>query len=263
MITVYTALYPEAQPLIAAFSLRKDTSEQSSYQVFLDTEGKLRLVVTGTGLSAALAVAVDAAKHPPKDGDLMVNYGSCASPDAVGTVFCCHKLTDAATGRTFYPDMLVRHPFPETALVTYPRVQTAVTAAADMEAALVYQAGSLFYAPDEMFFVKVVTDHGERLTAEAFAETMREAAKSVFPFLKQLSAGEKDTEDEKRQRTLAEADRISEALHASESMRQRLCQLAIYGELTGRSLESEQLFAKDKREGKKILEKLERKWCQL
>lgn len=66
--------------------------------------------------------------YPPAEEDLMVNYGSCAAEGMLmpgegeggggacvplGSIIMVNKLTDAESGRTFYPDMVYRHPFAE------------------------------------------------------------------------------------------------------------------------------------------------------
>ena len=107
-----------------------------------------------------------------------------------GSIIMVNKLTDAESGRTFYPDMIYRHPFTEGEVKTSVHVYTAdegtrdeeqmkmesagqtaqneeamkAEAAAptvhDMEAAAFYEAGNFYYGPHQMIFLKVVTDHG-------------------------------------------------------------------------------------------------------
>lgn len=67
----------------------------------------------------------------------------------------CHKITEQATGKTFYPDILYRHPWKERELVTgmQPLQRAAAHGALyDMEAAAVYQAGIRFFLRTGCFF---------------------------------------------------------------------------------------------------------------
>lgn len=105
-------------------------------------------------------------------------------------------------GKTFYPDILYRHPWKERELVT--GMQPLQRAAAqgvlyDMEAAAVYQAGIRFFSPDRMIFLKVVSDSGvagqERMTAETLAGLLEQHVKAVAGFLTNLwkAADEEET----------------------------------------------------------------------
>jgi len=168
MITFITALFPEAKGLIEYFKLKQNTTE-TLYQLF---EGEqVCLVITGAGMiSAATAVARHFANYPADSAeDLAINLGiaglsgSCTSDYSVGDLFLVSKITEAATGRTFFPDFLYRHSFPQLPLVTVPTVcndsSTLVESTLiDMEASSIYQALLPHISPDRMFFFKVVSD---------------------------------------------------------------------------------------------------------
>ena len=79
MITIYCALYVEAQYLIQHYELKKAT-ESRHFQIFFNEKWKIRLVITGVGkLNATVAMAEISTIYPPAEEDLMVNYGSCAA----------------------------------------------------------------------------------------------------------------------------------------------------------------------------------------
>jgi hypothetical protein len=277
MITIYCALYREAQELIRAFGLKKET-EQNHFQVFSDVEQNVRIVITGVGgVAAATAVAEVSTCYPPGKGDFLLNFGSCAAGEKreTGQVFLCHKITEEGSGRTFYPDVLYRHPFAEAALVSAARVKkpeelSGADGLFDMEAAAIYQAGNYYYSPHQMIFVKVVTDHGVSDTLQDFTEQMREASRQVISFveqLKKLCDSEQESADRlcvARQEAAEESKRLAEELHCSATMSAELSQLLYYCRLMGK--EEEKLIAdyrergcipaKDKREGKRLLEEL-------
>mgnify|MGYP004519430797 CR=1 FL=1 len=228
MITIYCALYAEAQYLIQHYELKK-ASVSRHFQVFVNDKKNVRLVITGVGkMNATVAVAEISTIDPPAKDDLMVNYGSCAAEQMlmpgtksdggaalpVGSVIMVNKLTDVESGRTFYPDMIYRHPFAEGEVETSVHVYAAKTGVRDevtvrtdvagvnaqneemkrgeaagqsvhdMEAAAFYEAGNFFYGPHQMMFLKVVTDHGnDRIDKERFAQIMQTAGAQVVDFL--------------------------------------------------------------------------------
>lgn len=224
MIFVFCALYPEAAALISHYGLKKDTAE-NRFQVFFDTEREICLTVTGAGeIAAAAAVSRICTKYHAGRGDILVNLGSCAAvampavgeyhPETCGGedaeclraaaalpghAFLCNRLTEAATGKTFYPDILYRHRFCERGIVTGMNLIDATkagfstglcgvpdeTAAAcaqngvflyDMEAAAIYQAGAYFFGPHQMSFIKIVSDVEELTTESASADGRPERA---------------------------------------------------------------------------------------
>ena len=103
MITIFTALYPEAKELIRALSLKKDMT-QNHFQVFSDENNQIQIVITGaSAIAAATAVAECSTRREPDSGDFLINYGSCAGRKniPVGTVSLCNKLTQTVDGRTY------------------------------------------------------------------------------------------------------------------------------------------------------------------
>jgi hypothetical protein len=88
--------------------------------VFEDLDCTIRVVITGVGaIAAATAVGSTAERYSIGKEDMLLNFGVCAGANVpCGDLYLCSKLTELETGRTFYPDMLYRHPFGEAALVT-------------------------------------------------------------------------------------------------------------------------------------------------
>ena len=170
MITIITALYPEAKGLIIKLKLKQNPSE-TLYQLF---EGdNLRLMITGAGMiSAATAVARHFAHYPANTGhDLVINLGVAGYVPAehslskvqIGDLFLISKLTEQMTARTFYPDLLYRYSFRLLPLITVPVVYRDASlfsedSLVDMEASALYQALLPHISPDRMLFFKVVSD---------------------------------------------------------------------------------------------------------
>lgn len=293
MIYVMMALYQEAHGLIRELELKKNTA-YAPFEVFDNESAGIRLVVTGVGeIAAAAATAAVCARDGADAADFLVNIGCCAAGGCepadrdmdsgygaahaaqTGDLYVCHKITEQATGKTFYPDILYRHPWKERELVTgmQPLQRAAAHGALyDMEAAAVYQAGIRFFSPDRMIFLKVVSDFGiagqERMTAEALTGLLEQHVKEVAAFLTNLREAADEEETLRNDGILQEDETVLErlfaALHCSQTMRASARQYITYAALTGYDwkAELEEWYArgllpcKDRREGKVRLEEL-------
>ena len=293
MIYVMMALYQEAHGLIRELKLKKNTA-YAPFEVFDNESAGIRLVVTGVGeIAAAAATAAVCARDGADTADFLVNIGCCAAGGCepadrdmdsgygaahaaqIGDLYVCHKITEQATGKTFYPDILYRHPWKERELVTgmQPLQRAAAHGALyDMEAAAVYQAGIRFFSPDRMIFLKVVSDSGvagqERMTAETLAGLLEQHVKAVAGFLANLWKAADEEEALRSGGILQEDEAVLEqifaALHCSQTMRASARQYITYAALTGYDwkVELKEWYArgllpcKDRREGKVRLEEL-------
>lgn len=166
MIHIFTALYPEAKPLIQALSLKKRAA-QTHYQQFLSEEGDLCLTITGVGpLQAAAVTASVLTDYDAGAQDQLLSLGTAARlTTRPASMYHVNKITEAVTMRDFYPDMLLNTGLPEASLITgaklYTKQESGYAADIyDMEAAAVYQAASMFLGPHQMNFLRIVTDDG-------------------------------------------------------------------------------------------------------
>lgn len=293
MIYVMMALYQEAHGLIRELKLKKNTA-YAPFEVFDNESAGIRLVVTGVGeIAAAAATAAVCARDGADTADFLVNIGCCAAGGCepadrdmdsgygaahaaqTGDLYVCHKITEQATGKTFYPDILYRHPWKERELVTgmQPLQRAAAHGALyDMEAAAVYQAGIRFFSPDRMLFLKVVSDFGvagqERMTAETLTGLLEQHVKEIAAFLANLREAADEEETLRNDGILQEDEMVLErlfaALHCSQTMRASARQYITYAALTGYDwkVELKEWYArgllpcKDRREGKVRLEEL-------
>jgi nucleoside phosphorylase len=126
LIYLFTALYPEAKPLIRVFSLKR-VQDGLPFDVYENADTSIRLVISGTGMcAAAAATAAVFGRYRAANEDHLINIGTCAgevgTDEMSGTAYLCHKLTDRNTGHTYYPDMLFHHAFAEAQLITEPVV---------------------------------------------------------------------------------------------------------------------------------------------
>ncbi len=208
-----------------------------------------------------------------------------------GEVYLCKKITEHVTGRTFYPDILYRHPFAEAEIVTgvmsyrtenrtelMKKYETAIKNSAqegflyDMEASAVYQAGAYFFGPHQMSFLKVVTDEGnvQGLSAEMLKQSIAGAVSEIRSYLDELRKidGIKKLQNKKTMGEVSElAQKLSADMHCSAVMRASVMQQLKYAVLAGidyqgiieEMYQAGKLPCKDKREGKRCFEELGRK----
>ncbi|MCD7826119.1 MAG: hypothetical protein LUH14_09195 [Clostridiaceae bacterium] len=268
MLNFFVAFYPEAAPLIRAFSLKK-VNMAAPFDEYLNEAEGIRLTLTGTGsVAAAAAVSSACTKHMPGRGDFLVNLGTCAG-SSPGGLFLCNKIIEEATGRSFYPDMLYPSPWKENTVVTLAkplehglpelhepgacvkkpvRQETAGTDSAgrqpwllyDMEAAGVYQSGSYYFGPHQMQFWKVVSDSGQgrQVTADQVAGQMENCLGQITEAIETLQRAAGEQQSPCRQTEAAcrqtEADeQLCRDLHCSETMKNQVRQLFRYWRLAG------------------------------
>ena len=280
MIYVFMALYAEAKPLIEKLDLKKINSRFK----FIQYESpEICLTITGVGsIAASTAVGAVCASRDIGETDILVNIGSCAgSASSLHGIYLIHKITDAVTGRTYYPDMLYRHMFKEAEIVTIPSVKTkeksktvssptlelASAPLYDMEAAAIYQAGSYFVGPHQMQFLKVVSDEGNgaAVTPERLTECMSLHVGDIVTFLDTLQEVTREQKEqslvfsEKEQKWV---EKLCADMHCSAVMKASVEQLCRYWKLSGIDYVSyiSDMYAqgmlpcKDKREGKRQID---------
>lgn len=293
MIYLFTALYCEAAIFIKRFHLEKNP-EHTSFPEFYCDEAGIRLTITGVGeIAAAAAVGSIGTKYKPKAEDVLVNVGTCAHRAGGNGIFLCNKIVEQATGKTFYPDILFRHDFPEKTIVTgmrpwngekitieMPKERTAgnphgteafTGALYDMEAAAVYQAGSHFFGPHQMVFLKIVSDEGraKEVSGKQVEHLMETYQDRLSDFVEGLyRMGEKFSQ---KAGGLQEEEELYEKLcrdlHCSKVMGDSLRQHLRYWTLTGTDYMTVidemygegRLPCRAKREGKLCFEELKRR----
>lgn len=278
MIYIFSALYCEAGSLIRHFRLKKE-GKARPFDEFVNETEKIRLVLTGVGsVAAASAVSSCCTRYAVGEGDFIVNYGCCAGEAERGTMFLCNKLTEMETGRTFYPDILYRHPFREAALITGSQVVknglTGQTCSGDtrsdevicydMEATAIYQAGAYFVHPHQMIFLKTVSDRGdgEEVTAAQLNEMLRPTEELEEYFDTLQCVGEVVDKTVKNSSDEGDLARLCADLHCSKTMEAAVRQLFHYLTLSGTEYGAvlEEMYrdgrlpCRDRREGKRWID---------
>lgn len=279
MVYVFCAFYGECSGLIKHYNLKKrQTDKYYRFDVFENENQPVRIILIGQGsVMAAAAVSGAASFFGIKAGDAIINVGTCAGDYEPGQVFICNKITEEATGRTFYPDMILRSGLPERELVTVPVVihkpiheyvnkDSHNMALYDMEAAAIYQAANLYVGPHRMGFVKVVSDNGdiEGLTPDFIKKLMAEAVDEIASYVDMFVT---DTHDMCRAEESTQfTNQLCKDLHCSKVMENQVRQLIKYLSLEGtdymtyinRLYDEGRLPAHDKKNGKVCLDEIKR-----
>lgn len=288
MIYLFTALYIEADIFIKRFHLEKNL-ENTQFQEFYQEHAGIRLTITGVGeIAAAAAVSSVCSAYKPNKGDMLLNIGTCAHLAGKDGVFVCNKIMEQATGKTFYPDLLYHHNLREESIVTgmLPCNQEEYTKSVDserlsvenssgnlfdMEAAAIYQAGSYYFGPHQMIFLKVVSDAGKakEVTKEKVKRCMEINQELLFDFIEKISAITQESSGKENtfQQEKIQFETLCGDLHCSKVMEDSLRQHIHYWELAGidyasviQDMYQEGLLpCRDKREGKTCLEKLSKR----
>jgi len=252
MKLLVVALYPEARPWIVRLGLKKPSSA-NGLEVYLG-QGHA-LLVTGVGkVPAAVRVARALELSELSGVRCVINIGICGCADAsiaLGTVFLANKIEEAGTGRAFFPDMLVRHPFLESALVTVERPvldgpnPLAGPVLYDMEAAGIFQAASCFVTADRQHYIKVVSDHldGGMLSKERIEELVEQAADAVLDFVNALPDVSLDRRCVLLQEDEAALDKLCAALRLTRTQSVQVRDWAIAYRLAGKQLLATRLSA--------------------
>ncbi len=276
MLMIITALYCEAQPLIEFYHLKKN-NQIKQFQVFQNDE--MNLIITNTGsIAAAVGVSLLCNKYPPSVDDFLINIGVCAinkKDIPSGTIYCCNKITEEATNRSFYPDLLYQHSFPEISILTCSRIKTKHEIARcgrerqlfDMEAAGIYQAASYYYQPQQLSFLKIVSDYGtqKEINPKTISELIQKKIPELNIWLDLLKRARTKISPPFSREEEAFIVRTVENLRCSVTMDYQLRQLLHYHKLVHGNINdimdilSDSNRCKTKAEGKMCFEQLKSK----
>ena len=272
MIYIFSAFYAEAKNIIDHYGLKKEKSpEMVRFDVFANES--IRLVITGIGeINAAAAVSNIGGAYgiSPDDEILNVGCGAGFSSDiCLGSIFLGNKLTEQMTGRTFYPDMLMKANFRECEIVTVARVlnEGCDSVVYDMEAAAVYQAAAFFVGPHRMHFIKLVSDAGERIDQSKITELFALQEDKICGYIDRLLSACADKAPMDDAQSSWNMDRLICDMRCSKVMGDQLAQLIKYCRLSGLDYKAVLdeyytnglLPCESKREGKKCLFELKQR----
>ncbi|AYD39157.1 spore photoproduct lyase [Clostridium fermenticellae] len=275
MIYIMTAMYYEARPLIKTFGLKKDLN-YDKFQVFRNDD--VVLIISGVGaVKASIAVTyiLTSLRRDILDDDIFINFGICGSAYKKNGIVICNKITDHCTGRSYYPDMLFKHPFLEGEIETFPNVinerRDMESDFVDMEASGAFQAASLFFLTCQMHFIKIISDFlvTDNITGNSVEKLVND---NLDDFVKWLNLRRNICLKEKKILTNYEnvyIESISHNLNITDSMKHEFVDLCIdykirsHDDLSGVLELFEKYKCQSKREGKIYFGKLRSKLMEL
>ena len=157
---IFVALHCEAKVFISQFNLVKNPK----YHPFaLYDNEEFVLVITGVGkIAMASAVAYSLAHYQSTKNPVLVNIGVAGHKTAtLGDLFFVHKIIDADTKKTFYPQFLVKNICRSKSLYTVSAPETDYQKGYlyDMEASGFYETANRFTTTELVHVFKVVSDN--------------------------------------------------------------------------------------------------------
>lgn len=172
MLLIVTALRKEAEPLISHFRLKRNMSARA-FPVF-ESES-VTLAISGTGKLRAAIAATQLLSRPGLSAEetFLCNFGFCGTRDEAlpsGTLVAVHKISDADTGRDYYPDypLAVSEPIPHAVCICVPHLVRSGddpvfkrypdAQICDMESAGIAEAAGQFLSTRRVLIVKLVSD---------------------------------------------------------------------------------------------------------
>lgn len=157
---IVVALACEAKPLIAHYKLKKRTQD-SAFPCF--ENDPLSLIISGVGkVAAAAASAYIVATSDRPEFSSWLNVGIAGHQHHnIGRAFVAHKITDASSGRCFYPTHITDLPCPTAGIVTAdkPVDDYPDDALVDMEASGFFETASRFSTTELIQSLKIVSDN--------------------------------------------------------------------------------------------------------
>ncbi len=163
------ALQAEAQPLIEHWQLKQDVH---SHEIRVYRRNDVCLAVCGVGkVKAAVAMTHLLNQQEILDDVVALNIGIAGCGEdangsgiTIGDLFLINKITDFATQRDVFPDMLIKSDLSEMPLITYDKPvdrshdNAPKVGLVDMEASGFFQAASSYLPPHRIVTLKIVSD---------------------------------------------------------------------------------------------------------
>jgi nucleoside phosphorylase len=201
------ALFIEAKSLIEIWELKKIENIRN-FQSF--GNGEIFLIVTGTGkvsVSVGLTLAFQKLKQ---ENCCVINLGICGSlKDEIGKMFLVNKVSNADTGRDFYPDNLVKTSLPQKSLITLGKLlvlngeesknQNDIgDCLIDMEGSAFFETASFFVPVHQIFLLKIVSDNlnQNKLELDKIKKLLKNKTKEVQNFIEFLGNFAKHKKDD-------------------------------------------------------------------
>lgn len=272
MIIICTATYIEAEPFIKNFSLKKNLSE-FKFQIF--NNDYIRLLITGVGkIKSAIALTYLFTKYKSSSSDILINIGFCGSRNKsynLGQIFLCNKIIDHDTNKTYFTDILFKHPFKETSIDTCSSIIASNInlqgELVDMESSGIYESALTFIQPHEIFFIKIISDYltSDKLNIDILKDTLSKSSAKIISWINSIKEEFVFDDTILSPKNIQAIDNISNNLKLSCTLKNEFKQFAKYYVLQNNDFSkvlryTENIHCKTKREGKIYLEKIKQKF---
>lgn len=156
----FAALNCEAKPVIQHYKLQK-LSNIKPFAVF--QRDHIHLTVSGIGSNAmAAATAFTLALFAKSEYPVLLNLGIAGHTNApLHSVYLVNKIIDAASSKTFYPQLIFDVPCTTLPLLTVAKAEQNYPADClyDMEAAAFYETAIRFSSIELIHSIKIVSDN--------------------------------------------------------------------------------------------------------
>lgn len=191
MIGLVVALEAEARPLRERLRLRADGGA-SGFRIYRSEDAAL--IVSGSGkIGAAAAVGYLRAHRGDVEPCIWLNVGIAGHREhPVGSAHLAHAVTDAGSGRRWYPPLAIEPPCPTAALTTVDRPETGYPddTLYDMEAAGFFSTACRFASGELIQVLKIVSDNAaqpaDRLSPSDVTGLIAERVDVVTELLERL-----------------------------------------------------------------------------
>ncbi|MDF1753907.1 MAG: hypothetical protein P1U89_14085 [Verrucomicrobiales bacterium] len=181
------ALKPEAQPLIEQLNLKQAPGlSGGGFPVFQNPENTDRLIISGVGKINA-AAAVSWLGQFSEKWQAWINYGIAGHQSAgVGSVFRAGRITDQATGRSWYPTAVWpkkedRFEVAEIMTVDRPTAVYPENAMIEMEASGFVSTALRFASSELIQVIKVVSDNESTNLTDLTPKSVRALSAEAIP----------------------------------------------------------------------------------
>lgn len=196
-VHLIVALPAEAKPLIAHYRLQRRAGEDA-FAVF--EQAGISLTVAGLGkLATAAAVAYTHVLFGKPRQAIWLNIGVAGhAHHPLGSVWLGHKITDAESGRSWFPAIAFKASCPsaEIRTVSRPETEYAGDCLYDMEAAAFFDAAGRFSTLELIHSLKAVSDNRDHAVcdidpfrAAAWVEGMMDTVMHTKQSLRRLVHG--------------------------------------------------------------------------
>jgi len=191
MIHFVCALRCEADPIIRHYGLRH-AAEPGLFSIYLDRAGQVSLTLTGIGkLASAAATVYTHCMLGGRQQDVWLNVGIAGHQrHDVGQVYLSKRVQDAASGRSWYPQLVMDSDLPAENLTTLDRPSTDYgNSMIDMEASGFLSAASRFGTMELIHCIKTISDNTATPAAEVNAAMTQALLEAALPALSDFTDG--------------------------------------------------------------------------